>query len=174
MKQLLQKLKSGNMQAFQQLIASGKIDPSYLTTHVYKLEDAPKAYDLILEKSEPFVGILLDFEKEKTVQLAADERRLTQMENKGDKVISVHRRLSAVNPVIGFIGAGSYAQSHLLPNIPKKSDVVLKGVMTSTSAGAKSVADRFGFQFCTGNEDEILANDEINTVFIVSRHDSHE
>ena len=162
-----------NMQAFQELIASGKVDPSYLTTHVYKLEDAPKAYDLILEKSEPFVGILLDFEKEKTVQLAADERRLTQMENKGDKVISVHRRLSAVNPVIGFIGAGSYAQSHLLPNIPKTSDVVLKGVMTSTSAGAKSVADRFGFEFCTGNVDEIIKNDEINTVFIASRHDSH-
>ena len=45
--------------------------------------------------------------------------------------------------------------------------------MTSTSAGAKSVADRFGFEFCTGNVDEIIKNDEINTVFIASRHDSH-
>ncbi|MGA7878819.1 MAG: hypothetical protein WCA08_24380, partial [Desulfoferrobacter sp.] len=33
----------------------------YLTTHVYKLEDAPKAYDLILEKSEPFVGIMIKY-----------------------------------------------------------------------------------------------------------------
>ena len=30
-----------NMQAFQQLVHSGRIDPSYLTTHVFKFEEAP-------------------------------------------------------------------------------------------------------------------------------------
>lgn len=74
---------------------------------------------------------------------------------------------------IGFIGAGSYAQSYLLPNIPKGKDVVLKGVMTASSAGSRSVADRFGFEFCTGNADDITASDEINTVFIATRHDTH-
>ena len=51
--------------------------------------------------------------------------------------------------------------------------MVLKGVMTSTSTGSRSVADRFGFEFCTGQEDDILNNDAINTVFIATRHDSH-
>jgi polar amino acid transport system substrate-binding protein len=74
---------------------------------------------------------------------------------------------------IGFIGAGSYAQSHLLPNIPKSSDVALKGVMTATGAGSRSVGERFGFEFCTGDEYDILGNPEINTVFIATRHDSH-
>src|SRR4030042_1384907 len=37
-----------NMHAFQELIYSKKIDVSFLTTHVFKLEDAPKAYDLIM------------------------------------------------------------------------------------------------------------------------------
>jgi len=45
--------------------------------------------------------------------------------------------------------------------------------MTSSSASSRSVADRFGFEFCTGHEDDILQNDEVNTVFIATRHDSH-
>ena len=51
--------------------------------------------------------------------------------------------------------------------------MVLKGVMTSTSTSSRSVADRFGFEFCTGNEEDILGDDGINTVFVATRHDSH-
>jgi len=52
------------------------------------------------------------------------------------------------------------------------SEVVLQGVMTSTPASARSVAERFGFAFCTSAEEEIW-DDKINTVFIATRHDSH-
>jgi predicted dehydrogenase len=75
--------------------------------------------------------------------------------------------------VIGFIGAGSYAQSHLLPNIAIGQDVTLKGVMTATPTGARSVADRYGFEFCSGTAADIITDEQINTVFIASRHDSH-
>ena len=201
-----------NMQAFQELIASGKIDIGYLTTHVFKLEDAPKAYDMIVEKTEAFVGILIKYDphprgmdsvfhgagitqitdKEKD-KLATDPHRQTQtlqedISRKGAKALrdeapQISEKVQIKEPTsdlrppasvnIGFIGAGSYAQSYLLPNIPKGKDVVLKGVMTSTSTSSRSVADRYGFDFCTGNEDDILQNDEINTVFIATRHDSH-
>ena len=39
-----------NMQAFQDLIHHKKIDLNHLTTHVFDLEDVPKAYDMILNK----------------------------------------------------------------------------------------------------------------------------
>jgi predicted dehydrogenase len=45
--------------------------------------------------------------------------------------------------------------------------------MTGSSAGGRSAADRFGFEFCTGSVGDILNNSEINTVFIASRHDTH-
>jgi len=51
--------------------------------------------------------------------------------------------------------------------------VVLKGVMTASSAGSRSVADLYGFEFCTGQKDDILSSAEINTVFIATRHDTH-
>jgi len=74
---------------------------------------------------------------------------------------------------VGFLGAGSYAQSHLLPNIPKDSKVRKRGILCATGASSRSVAERFGFDFCTDSVNEVLDDRAINTVFIASRHDSH-
>ena len=60
-----------------------------------------------------------------------------------------------------------------MPNIPKNNDVSLNGVMTTTGTSSRSVAERYGFDFCTTNEKDIIENDDINTVFIATRHDSH-
>lgn len=152
-----------NMQAFQELIASKMIDIGYLTTHVFKLDSAYKGYDMILEKSEPFVGILIEYDSSKEI--------INEKIEIARRKIKVRKESPVVS--IGFIGAGNYAQGALLPNIPKTNDVVLKGVMTGTSTGSRSVADRFGFEFCTSKVEDILDNDEINTVFIATRHDSH-
>ena len=151
-----------NMEAFQDLIYNKKIDVSYLTTHIFKLDDAPKAYDMMMAKSEPFIGILIEYDTGKEIA----RNRIFLKSLQGEK----HR---AKGVAIGFIGAGSYAQSHLLPNIPKHRDVVLKGVLTASGTGARSVAERFGFEFCAGDEKDILENGEINTIFIATRHDSH-
>ena len=155
-----------NMQAFQELIHSGKIDVSYLTTHTFKFEDAPKAYDMMMERSEPFVGILIEYDPQIT--------HISQIKQNNKIQISpstINQKPSAIG--IGFVGAGSYAQSHLLPNISKNDGVALKGVLTSTGTSSRSVADRYGFEFCTGNVEDIVGNDDINTVFIATRHDSH-
>jgi predicted dehydrogenase/threonine dehydrogenase-like Zn-dependent dehydrogenase len=149
-----------NMEAFQQLLNDKRIDISYLTTHEFSLQDAPKAYDMIVNKTEPYLGILLAYDVEKPVIL----------DNK--VVIGNPKPVSKIN--MGFIGAGSYAQGNLLPNIPRKShDIVCKGVLTNTGTTSKRVAERFGFEFCTSNEHDILDNKDINTLFIATRHDSH-
>jgi len=155
-----------NMQAFQELIYTKKIDVSYLTTHTFKLDEAPAAYDMIMAKSEPFIGILIEYDP----QITQISQRMVEIRTKTKHLTSTHRP-STVS--IGFIGAGSYAQSHLLPNIPKNKSVSLKGVMTASGTSSRSVAERYKFEFCTGNEKDILENENINTVFIATRHDSH-
>jgi polar amino acid transport system substrate-binding protein len=152
-----------NMQAFQELIYSKKADVSHLTTHCFRLEEAPAAYDMILAKSEPYLGILIEYDASK--QIDHKDRQIDM------KRSTISYEPSAVN--IGFIGAGSYAQSHLLPNVPKSNDISLKGVMTTTGTSSRSVAERFGFNFCTTNEKDIFENDDINSTFIATRHDSH-
>ena len=53
-----------NMQAFQDLIQTGKIDIRYLITHTFSLDDAPKAYDMMMERQEPYIGLLVEYEKD--------------------------------------------------------------------------------------------------------------
>jgi predicted dehydrogenase len=118
---------------------------------------------MILAKSEPYLGILIEYDAFKKVDIEKRKKDL--------KLPDMSYEPSGVN--IGFIGAGSYAQSHLLANIPKKKDVSLNGVMTKTGVSSRSVAERFNFDFCTTNEKDIFENDDINAVFIATRHDSH-
>ena len=155
-----------NMQAFQELIYAGKIDVSYLTTHTFKLDKAPAAYDMMMAKSEPFIGILIEYDP----QITQISQRRVEIKTKTKPLTSSLRPSTGS---IGFIGAGSYAQSHLLPNIPKNKNVSLKGVMTASGTSSRSVAERYGFEFCTGDEKDILEDENINTVFIATRHDSH-
>ncbi len=86
-----------NMEAFQELIASKKTDISYLTTHIFKLNDAPLAYDMIMEKSEPFVGMLIEYDTDKPVRSG---RVHVESERATPGMVS-----------IGFIGPG-----HMLRN----------------------------------------------------------
>ncbi len=148
-----------NMEAFQELLASGRINLDYLTTHEFPLERAPEAYQMILDRSEPFLGILLKYDT---------TRDLTH------RPIRVRTTAPVRQVGIGFIGAGSYAQGNLLPYLPKSdSHVALRGVMTTSGTTSKRVAEKFGFEFCTSRLEDILDSDLINTVFIATRHDSH-
>lgn len=152
-----------NMQAFQDLLRTGKIDVSYLTTHIFPLDEAPTAYDLMISKAKPFIGILIEYDRAKTYEPVSGRVDLARPK--------VERTAAEVR--IGFIGAGSYAQSHLLPNVSQIGHVSLRGVMTATGASARSVGERYGFKFCTTQAKDILDNEEINTVFIATRHDTH-
>jgi polar amino acid transport system substrate-binding protein len=148
-----------NMEAFQSLVQTGKININYLTTHEFNLIDAENAYDLIVDNTEPYLGILLKYDTIKPIE----RRRIS---------VAPPKPVGKVN--ISFVGAGSYAQGNLLPNIPKGNpSIVCKGVMTSTGTTSLKVAERFGFEFCTSEEKDIFDNEETNTVFIATRHDSH-
>jgi predicted dehydrogenase/threonine dehydrogenase-like Zn-dependent dehydrogenase len=152
-----------NMQAFQELVHSGKIDIDYLTTHVFKLDNAPSAYDMIMERKELFIGILIEYDIDKKI-----ESKKVFISQKSEVKM---QKLDKVG--IAFIGAGSYAMGHLLPNIPKDKDVILKGVMTSSGTSSRTVAEKYGFEFCTSDENDIFNNSDINTIFIATRHNTH-
>ncbi len=146
-----------NMRAFLKLIEQKKIDIQVLTTHQFPIEEALSAYELILKRTEPFLGILLQFDPEKPVESRVQLQPTPQ---------------STSNIGVGFIGAGSFAQTFLIPNI-KKANANLIGVVTTSGHTARSVADRFGFQFASTDENDLLTNKAINTVFIATPHHLH-
>ena len=146
-----------NMESFLDLLARKYINLKPLTTHVIGIDDAEKAYDIILGKiKEHHIGILLKY---------------SENENKSRSAINISNKpLSAINT--GFIGAGSFAQSYLIPNV-KSSGGSLDGVVTSRGITAKNVGDKFGFNFCSSDVSDVLRNEKINTVFIATPHSSH-
>lgn len=147
-----------NMEAFLDLISLGKLNLKALITHTFDIDDAVKAYDLVLGKvQEPFIGILLKYPAN---------------ENKKQSIIQA-KSLQNNHPIkASFIGAGSFAQSYLIPNL-KGLPVSLDAVVTNNGINAKNVSTKFGFARASTNATEILADDTSNTVFIASRHDSH-
>lgn len=146
-----------NMDAFQYLLSSNKIDIDYLTTHEFDFDDAPKAFDLVVNREEPFIGIALKYDASKI----------------HDKLkIVTHETASSGDVNISFIGAGSYAQGNLLPNIPDSTAVSRIGVLTNSGTSSKRVAEKFKFGFCASQEGDVL-DDKTNTLFIATRHDSH-
>jgi len=146
-----------NMEAFQNLIVTKRIDISYLTTHEFEFDNAKTAFDLVVSKSEPFTGIALKYDVNREI-------------SKEKIVTSDNNKLGKVN--LSFIGAGSYAQGNLLPNIPESPEVGRVGVLTNTGTTSKRVAEKFKFQFCAAQETDVL-DDKTNTIFVATRHDSH-
>lgn len=146
-----------NMEAFLNLLSQKKIDLKPLITDIFDITEAEKAYDIVVGKNKvPHLGLLLKYN-------ANDTKRetLKQVNNSPVNLINV-----------GFIGAGSFAQSYLIPAV-KLWGASLDGVVTSKGITSKNVLDKFKFNFCSSNPDDILKNDKINTVFIATPHNSH-
>lgn len=146
-----------NMETFLDLISQGTVKLQDLITHTFDITEAEKAYDIVLGKvEEPHIGILLSYPESETKKIS---------------MVSVQTNpVSNIN--IGFIGAGSFAQSYLIP-YTKREGASLDTVVTTKGITAKNVAQKFGFNKASSEAQDILANPQINTVFIATPHNSH-
>src|SRR5439155_15009286 len=119
---------------------------------------APKAYELITGKTgERFVGVLIKYPADAPAA----------------RVVAVGAPAKPAPVVLGVIGAGNYAQGVLLPQFKAGADVTLRMVCTATGVNAKKAAEKFGFESCTTDWREVLADKSVNAVLIATRHDLH-
>ena len=148
-----------NLQAFVELAATARIDPTELTTHRFPVDEAAAAYDVVLGESggPRAFGVLLEYEEEPTEAPApVRPRRVTA---------------PAGAPRIGLIGAGAFARATLLPAL-RDAGAGFEAVASTGGLSAADVARRFGFARVAQAE-EILADDSIDAVVVVTRHASH-
>lgn len=148
-----------NMEEFLRLVQQKKVDVQKLTTHVFPIEHAVEAYQLISGKSnQRYLGVLIEYPEKKREAV---------------KSVSIAQpEVQSGSLSIGFIGAGNFAQASLLPHLVGKN-VALKGVCTGSGLNAKNAARQFGFEFATTDAKEIYASDAIDAVFIATRHNLH-
>jgi len=74
---------------------------------------------------------------------------------------------------IGMIGAGGFGREVLLPALAEQPGVVLRGICSQKGLTARSVGEKWKFEFCTSDVSAILDADNVNCVLICTRPDSH-
>ncbi|MWL88206.1 bi-domain-containing oxidoreductase [Cupriavidus sp. SW-Y-13] len=148
-----------NFEAVLDMMASGQLDVKSLVTRRYAFEEAAQAYDqLTADKSA--LGILLQYK-------SAPETRMLRSVPLGPKPAYDTKR-----PVLGFIGAGNYASRMLIPAF-KAAGAQFQSIVTAGGVNGVIHGEKAGFAEASTDLADMLANDQINTVAIVTRHDTH-
>ena len=152
-----------NLEAFVDLLAAKKIDMLSLVTHRFDIQNAPKAYELITGKlNEPYLGVLLTYPAETDNKLRKVDLEAT----------SAHTA-AGTSLKLGVLGAGNYANAVFLPALKKAGGVAFIGVATSSGLSAQHTARKYGFNFASSSVDDVLSNEDINLVAILTRHQTH-
>src|SRR6266404_2487968 len=150
-----------NIEAFLDLVAVGRVDVSRLITHSFAIEEAQRAYQLILgDGQEPYLGVVLRYDP--ATQVARRVQLNTPAEvRRSDKSIT-----------LGVIGAGGYVPAMLLPHF-KTARVNFRAIATASGISAHDVGKKFGFAYAVSSADEVIDDPEVNLVVIGTRHDLH-
>ena len=148
-----------NFEAVLGLMASGAIDVSKMISHRFPIDEAESAY-VALSKENP-LGIVLDY-----------PRKAEQSKDKTVILSSSSQSIDPTSPALAVIGAGNYAAQMLIPAFKASKarlvTLVSAGGVSSTHAGKKH-----GFEQASTDADGAIARDDVNTVAIATRHDSH-
>jgi predicted dehydrogenase/threonine dehydrogenase-like Zn-dependent dehydrogenase len=148
-----------NFEAILDMLASGQINVKPLITHRFDFEDAPAAYQLLTEDKSG-LGILLKYS---AASAGREVRSVT---------LSAGLQFDAARPVLGFIGAGNYASRMLIPAF-KAAGAQFHTIVTSGGISGVIHGGKAGFAEASTDMSAMLADATINTVAIVTRHDTH-
>ncbi|MFI5731301.1 bi-domain-containing oxidoreductase [Kribbella sp. NPDC051587] len=151
-----------NLECFVDLIAREQIDIASLIAGTFPIADATDAYAKLSTGSLPGVGFLFEYPEVPTEEL---------------KQVAPHVASQASSTSgaarLGFIGAGNYASSMLLPHLQNNGDAKLARVATNKSLSAANAQRKFGFENISTSSQEVLDDDTLDAIFVVTRHSSH-
>ncbi len=155
-----------NFQEVVGLLQDGKLDVKPLISHRFPIEKAGEAYEVIMgKKKEPFLGVLLTYPGEETGE-PVSRIQLSSARVPG--------KITAIGTVkLGVLGAGLFANATLLPAIKKQKGIEFVGIASQSGVHAQQAGRKFGFSYAAADDEQILNDPEINTVAILTRHNTH-
>lgn len=151
-----------NFEAVLDLMASNALDVAPLITHRFPIESAEEAYS-VLTGGEASLGIVLRYPETRSNK--ETESRTVVLD--GSRSFGV-----ATKPVVGCIGAGNYGGRMLIP-VLTKAGAQLHTIVTTNGLNSIHFGKKFGFAKASTSTAELFAREEINTLVIATRHDSH-
>lgn len=163
-----------NLGCFLDLIATEQIDVGTLVSGVRPLEEAATVYEELRTGELRGVGFLFEYAAARDDTLRVPHEAVAPLEAT-PRPTSTPRPARAVSGAVrlGFIGAGNYAGSMLLPHLAKDTGAELATVATTTSLSGVNAQRKFGFATVTTDASQVLEDPSIDAVFVVTRHHSH-
>jgi len=150
-----------NFEAVLQMMADGTLDLQPLISHRFAFAEAARAYELLYDKSQPQLGILLEYSP---AIARSDATRTVQLAQSVPAVPSTVR--------LAFLGAGNYAGRVLIPAFAATS-AKLQAISSSGGVTAAHFGRKFGFARATTDTPAVLDAADVDAVVIATRHDSH-
>jgi predicted dehydrogenase/threonine dehydrogenase-like Zn-dependent dehydrogenase len=152
-----------NLGCFVDLLAQRSIDMEPLISGVKPFAEAQQTYEALDAGELKGIGFLFEYPEHVTITRAIERATAA----------APVKRSTTGTVKIGFVGAGNYASTMLLPHLQGRSDVQLAHVATSSGLSAVSAQRKFGFQTAGTDYRAMLADASIDAVFVVTRHSSH-
>lgn len=152
-----------NFEAVLEMLSQKKLDVKPLVTHRFPLEKAPEAYEKIRNRES--LGVILEYPE----NVNLDRQIVINPYPKG--------KLGAIKgcqkAVIGVIGAGHFATGTILPAL-RKTGARIKYIAGNTNiVGLTHIARKFNVEQAITDCRVIFEDAEINTIFILTRHNTH-
>ncbi|MEM6816013.1 MAG: bi-domain-containing oxidoreductase, partial [Bacteroidota bacterium] len=150
-----------NIESFLYLLDKKLICLNKLISNRFSFNNAPELYERLASGDNIGIGVLFDYRKTalETKSTVASDSQTTYI--KKDLVS------------LAVIGVGNYASSVLIPYLRKNSAVNLHTVNTTSSLTGEGAKVKFGFQNHSTDVDSTLAEPDINSILIATRHKTH-
>jgi len=150
-----------NMQAVLALAQRESIHLEQLDADIVDFSEAETAYSQLAKGERRNLAIIFKYD------ISSSPWRTLSLSEKSPP------RSSKSSVGVGFLGAGNYAKAVLLPNLANASNLRKVSLVTATGSSAQRTAERFGFERCSTDPSDVIGADDVDAVFVATRHDLH-
>jgi len=160
-----------NLESFLDLLARDELEVATLIDGIFPMTEAARVYGDLRTGTLKAVGVLLEY----PVPAEDAARPATAHVLAGAKPQPTRKDPAAPKDqiAIGFVGAGNYASSMLLPHLARLPTANLAHVATTKSLSAANAQKKFGFAIASTDSESVFEDDSLDAIFIVTRHATH-
>jgi predicted dehydrogenase/threonine dehydrogenase-like Zn-dependent dehydrogenase len=148
-----------NFEAILGAIEKGSLNVKDLISEIVDLKDYQVIYNAMGHSGS--IASILKYPEENV-----------KLDNRSNTVVLANGSFTGAKAVTAFIGAGNYTKMTMLPAL-KDSGAIFKYIASSGGVSGTALAKKYGFTHSTTDYTNILNDNEVDTVFITTRHNSH-
>lgn len=158
-----------NMESFLHALSTGAIEVDSLTTHTFDVSSAAAAYDLLADRAQTPVGVLIRYPGSEVTSQPASDASAPSSARASDHERKTRRSGNGV----ALVGVGNFATKTLLPALKRCGDLVPEVAVSARGLSAADVVRRHGIPGVESDPIRAFGREGVVAAMISTRHDSH-